>query len=119
MIQSIAEICLVKPLINMATAPTLWTVHPIVAGATIDSTIVLHRNTLTNLCAQGVKKKWLNGQSQGSDSWIAFPFNLTVPGKLSGEAWRHLLASIEQFEKSKSISVIDLDMQRAPIEPIE
>lgn len=44
--------------------------------------------------------------------------NLTVPGKLSGEVRRHLLASIERFEKSKSISVTDLDMRRAPIEPI-
>lgn len=45
--------------------------------------------------------------------------NLTVPKQISGEAWNHLLASVERFEKSKSISVVDLDMRRAPIEPID
>ena len=41
--------------------------------------------------------------------------HLTVPGRLSDEAWNHLLASVERFEQSKNVSLLDLDMKSVPM----
>lgn len=40
--------------------------------------------------------------------------NLTVSGKVSKIAWKHLLDSVEKFEKDNGTSVIDLDMRSLP-----
>jgi hypothetical protein len=41
--------------------------------------------------------------------------NLTVPRKISKSAWKHLLASVEQFEESNKVAVVDLDMRSLPL----
>jgi hypothetical protein len=41
--------------------------------------------------------------------------NITVPVKVSKAAWDHILNSVEQFEKRKKVSVMDLDIKSVPV----
>ncbi len=41
--------------------------------------------------------------------------NITVPVKVSKADWDHILNSVEQFEKRKKVSVMDLDIKSVPV----
>jgi hypothetical protein len=41
--------------------------------------------------------------------------SLTVPGTVSEEIWNHILTSIEEYEKSNSVRILDLDIKSVPL----
>ncbi len=45
------------------------------------------------------------------DKFTRISLNITVPVRVSKAAWDHILNAVEQFEKRKRVSVIDVDIK--------